>query len=408
MSKLKITTLPYQNDFIVRGATHTGLVAGYGAGKSEAGIMKSIIMKLRYPMYPVAYYLPSYPLIRDIAFPKFEMLLNKFNIQYTLNKTDKEFQTKYGSFILRSMDDPASIIGYEVAYSLIDEVDVLSLTKMNDIYRAILGRNRCYLPNNEINKTDVVGTPEGFRWFYKYYVKETKPNRKLIRARTYDNPFLPKEYIKTLEDSYTPEQVEAYLNGLFVNLNTGTVYKHFDRKLNHSDATIQEGDVLHIGMDFNIMNMNGAVYIIRNNIPIAVAELTKIYDTFSMIKVIQERFKGHSIVIYPDASGKNKSTSGSSDILLLKQANFIIRVGSKNPFVKDRVNSMNMSFCNNKGERNHFVNTDNCPVLTESLEQQSYKNGEPDKSSGFDHICEASGYFIHSRFGLKKRRSSPR
>jgi len=28
------------------------------------------------------------------------------------------------------------------------------------------------------------------------------------------------------------------------------------------------------------------------------------------------------------------------------------------------------------------------------LERQTYKNGEPDKSTGFDHITEAGGYFI--------------
>lgn len=41
---------------------------------------------------------------------------------------------------------------------------------------------------------------------------------------------------------------------------------------------------------------------------------------------------------------------------------------------------MNAMFCNANGERRYLVNVQNCPVYTESLEQQVWAaNGEPDK-----------------------------
>jgi hypothetical protein len=32
------------------------------------------------------------------------------------------------------------------------------------------------------------------------------------------------------------------------------------------------------------------------------------------------------------------------------------------------------------------------------------KNGQPDKSSGFDHLCEAGDYFLYYEYPLKSKR----
>lgn len=57
---------------------------------------------------------------------------------------------------------------------------------------------------------------------------------------------------------------------------------------------------------------------------------------------------------------------------------------------------MNVSFENHLDKSiTYYVNTDKCPRYTESLEQQSYKGGVPDKSSGHDHLNDAGGYFIY-------------
>ena len=121
-----------------------------------------------------------------------------------------------------------------------------------------------------------------------------------------------------------------------------------------------------------------------------------------MIDALKDRFgKTRRIAVYPDASGKAKSTSGLSDFDLLKKAGFVIRADESNPAGRDRVNAMNQSFFSNKQETTHFINPDTCPELTAAIEQIGYKNGVPDKTSGLDHITEASGYFISQRFKSK-------
>ena len=395
-----ISLLPSQVDFINSNHRHTGLVAGFGAGKTQAGVMKIIVKKLQYIGVNVAYYLPTYNLIKDIAVPRISEQLDVLGLTYTVNLSDKFFEVFNGGFsigkiIMRTMDNPTLIVGYEVGYSLIDECDVLPKKKMTTVFNQILARNRVKLPNDEENKTDVVGTPEGFKWFYEFFVTKANDFKKLIKAKTKDNPFLPDNYIESLEDSYTKVQLEAYTEGEFVNLTSGTVYHAFDRQVNHSDREIQSRDVLHIGMDFNITKMSAVVHVTDAKIVTAVEEITNAYDTAEMISIIKVRYPKQKIVVYPDASGNARNTAGDSDIKLLRKAKFTVRVDKSNPSVRDRITSVNSALKNSKGETTYFINTNNCIDYTEALEKLAYKNGVPDKESGFDHVTDGGGYALY-------------
>ena len=79
-----------QLDYMNSNKPNTGFVAGLGSGKSYAATLKTIVKKLQNPTLTVAYYLPTYPLIRDIAFSKFPEMLSEMGIEFVLNKTDKE------------------------------------------------------------------------------------------------------------------------------------------------------------------------------------------------------------------------------------------------------------------------------------------------------------------------------
>ena len=224
----------------------------------------------------------------------------------------------------------------------------------------------------------------------------------LIRAPTSSNPYLPTGYIDQLKRDYSSSQLAAYLDGEFVNLTAGSVYPEFDRKLNLTLETIQRGEPLHVGMDFNVNNMTAVVSVLRGNAPMALDEVTQVRDTPAMIQAIKSRYPGHSITIYPDASGgATKSINASlSDITLLRSAGFTVLSHAKNPAVKDRVLAVNQVI-HNQGMRRLRINPDKCPTLIEGLEQQAYnKNGEPDKANGLDHAVDALGYFIAYKFGI--------
>lgn len=421
---MQVSLTGAQFDFVEAAEQFPAFVGGFGSGKTHAGIWRALRYKLAYPGQNVAYYLPTYDLVSRMAFPRFEEMLSKIGLRFKTNKNEAVIDVEgRGSIIMRTMDVPARIVAYEVADSIVDELDTLPVEKARDVWNKIIGRNRQKKPDGSLNTAGVVTTPEGFRFVYERWEKSPAAGYRLIRASTMSNAVnLPDGYIDSLVASYPANLLLAYLDGLFVNLTAGSVYAEFDRHLNGCATQIQPSEPLHIGLDFNVGNMHAVVAVLRDGNPHFVDELTGMLDTPATIAAIKARFVGHSILVYPDASGNSRKSNNASesDIALLRAAAFKVMVAPSNPAVKDRVLAMNQMICSEatdvtnplgmemRGDkpvrRRLRVNVDACPVLVESLEKQAYdKNGEPDKSGGLDHANDAAGYLIHYRYPVQSR-----
>lgn len=407
-----------QFELVTTDAQFPAMVAGFGSGKTGALIKRLLIKKFEYPDLNVGYYLPTYDLVTTIAIPRFEEALADMgyypggrNPDYRINKSEKMIHIDgCGAIIMRTMDNPGRIVGYEVADSGIDELDTLKEKDAQDVWRKILARNRQKKPDGKKNTIAVGTTPEGFKFVYRQWEKEPPSSEyKLIRASTYSNARnLPETYIEDLKADYPDNLIDAYIEGQFVNLTSGSVYPMFDRVLNGSNEVAGPLEPLHIGMDFNVGKMSAVVWVPRGNWPVAVAELVGILDTPAMISAIKRRFPNNPIYIYPDASGDARATNNASesDISLLRQAGFVVLNNASNPRVRDRVLAMNRMICAGEDHvRRLKVNVEACPAFAEALEKQAYTDkGEPDKTSGHDHAADAGGYFIAFRFPIKDGR----
>lgn len=408
-----------QAEFLQMPHKFRAYVAGFGSGKTWVGCTSICEHFWRWPGINQGYFAPTYPQIRDIFYPTMEEVAAVMGLRVKINQSNHEVHAyegrRYrGTIICRSMEKPETIVGFKIGHALIDELDVMALKKAQTAWRKIIARMRYKVPGL-LNGIDVTTTPEGFKFVYQQFVKAIRENPSLksmyglIQASTYDNELnLPDDYIPSLFASYPPQLISAYLRGQFVNLASGSIYADFDRKLNHTSAAIAPKEVLHIGMDFNVLNMSATVNVIRDGLPMTLQERMKVRDTPAMARILKEDFAdaGHGIVIYPDASGGNKTTKNASesDLSILKQAGFKVEVNAANPAVKDRVNAYNAMILNAGGERRYKINTDACPVTTEALEQQTWgEDGQPDKKTGHDHPNDANGYFIVRRWPIVKR-----
>lgn len=399
-------------------------VAGFGSGKTWVGCSGLLQHHWEHPGINSGYFAPTYPQIRDIFYPTIEDVAADWGLRVQINEGNKEVHIhegrKYrGTVICRSMEKPETIVGFKVGKALVDEIDVLTALKAEKAWRKIIARMR-YKADGLKNGVDVTTTPEGFKFVYQQFVKQLRDKPALneryglIQASTYDNELnLPDDYIPSLFETYPEQLIQAYLDGQFVNLTSGTVYHVYDRKLNGCNSTVEPGEPLFIGMDFNVGKMAAVVHVKRQGLPHAVDELVDGYDTPDMIQRIKERFwrydndtyrKSCEIRVYPDASGGSRKSVNASetDIKLLRQAGFTVVAPSANPPVKDRVNSMNAMFSNAAGERRYRVNAATCPTYADCLEQQVWANGEPDKKSDTDHANDAGGYFIHREYPIVK------
>lgn len=390
---LNLSLLGHQEDFVLSKAKHTILVAGFGSGKTEAAVVKSVVILITTnPRLNVGYYLPNYPLINDIAVPRFSQFFEDNNIKYKYNSSEKVFTTKYGKILLRNMTKPETIVGYETFFSIVDEIDILPKAKAKAVFNKIIARNRQVCPRGRNNSIDLVSTPEGFNFLYNFAVKESSDLKHLIKAKTLDNPFLPDDYIDTLSAQYTIEELTAYINGEFCNLTSGNVYRSYDRDSHNTDVIARLDEKLYIGMDFNIQDMSAVIYTMINKVMYAVDEFTGVYNTEELCSLIREKYPNNKIEVNPDASSRNRRSAGLSDYDVLNEDRwkFDVNIRRKNPEILNRVRGVNKAF----EEGKLFLNSQKCPNFVSALEQQPYKNGLPEKGNGIDGVLDAGGYCI--------------
>jgi hypothetical protein len=406
MPALSATANVPQSQFLAMPHKFRAFVAGFGSGKTWVGCQSMCTHFWRHPRIKAGYFAPTFPHIRDIFYPTIEEVADTMGLRVVTRVSDKEVdfysgKIYRGTALCRSMNNPASIIGFKIGHAMIDELDVMTTEKARLSWMKIIARMRYDEPGLR-NGIDVTTTPEGFKFTHEMFVQalterpELAGTYGLLQASTYDNAAnLPRDYITSLEQTYPKELIGAYLRGQFTNLQSGTVYRSYDRTRCGSNETIQPNEPLFIGMDFNVDHMAATVYVKRDKVWHAVDELKDIYDTPAMIGIINGRWKdkGHKIYVYPDASGKNRKSNdaSTSDIALLQQAGYSVRVNASNPAVKNRIMAVNKAL----EDGTLRVNVRACPTVAKNLEHQAYdKNGEPDKKSGTDHQNDATGYPI--------------
>jgi len=398
-----------QLKFVSSEDKNPALIGGLGSGKSRAGTMRLLSRRLQYPGSNGAYYMPTFDLLKLRALPGFIEDLELLGLSYDINKSEMTINIHgYGFIILRSYDNPVRIVGYEVADSIVDELDTLPIEKAEFVFRKITERNRQKV-KGMVNTIGCVTTPDqGYNGIvYSKWGKDPKEGYNLIKAPTYSNPYLPSDYIEQIRANYDPLLADMYIEGEFVNLSQNKVYHFFDRELHHTDRELTEFDKnIYVSIDFNVGGCCATVNIIEKSKPVAVEEFS-CNNTYDFIDQLSIRYSDKNITVYPDASGDSDSTNASySDIKLIKQAGYRVDAPKANPRIRDRVNSVNKLLSHKELK----INTDKCPNLTHALENQGYdKQGKPEKFNehpAIDDWVDSFGYFINKRYPIHKPASN--
>ena len=398
-------------------------IGGYGSGKTTIKVIQAMKDLTQFPGANIALYDPTFDQIGLNTAPRLEEMLQDLNLKYNYNQKKQTIKVEgYGMFILRSMNNPERIVGYEVFRSHVDEIGVVHPNHVEDVWNKIVARNRQKIyvfdkddkkvidiktkkPLMELNRISAYGTPDdGYGFTYNMWGKDPADGYEYVRAPTHSNvDGLPEGYVEQLKKIYPSGLVDAFIEGFWTNFTSGTVYYAFDRDIHSTPYTVAEGEQLHIGMDFNVYNMAAVVGVVRRGVLYIVDEFIGLRDTPDMIRQIRERYPDNNVIVYPDATGKAVSSKNSSlsDHKLLRDAKFKIKARASNPLIRDRVQSVNAAWENG----NVKVNIETCPSVVESQEQQTYdKNGMPDKKSGLDHTNDGAGYLINWMFGIKRPR----
>ena len=381
-----------------------GVSAGYGAGKTRALCAKAVHLAMANQGFIGVVMEPTGPLIRDIWQSDFDDFLESYGIPYTFRASPLPEYTLHlpggdTKILCRSFENWKRIIGINGAWILADEIDTVDPNVANKAFPKILGRLR----SGNVRQFAAASTPEGFRWMWQTFASEDgkgRKDRRLIRMRTQDNPYLPPDFIERMQANYDPQLLKAYLDGEFVNLTTGQVYDRFDRD---KHVSVHCPDIsrepLRIGVDFNVGNMSAVIAIRVGKSLYVVDEISGAHDTDALAQKIKADYPDHRIYVYPDASGGNHSTNATqTDIAILESYGMSNQSPKSNPFVRDRVAAVQALLENGKGEI-RFKIAASCVKTIECLELQSYtEKGDPDKNAGYDHMNDALGYLIWREF----------
>lgn len=409
--RLDLNLLEHQAQFVEDTTTRNlALVGGYGAGKTKALATKLIVLSILNAGYEGIALSPTYGMSQKVLIPEIEDQLREYQIPFRLNKGELVFYiqvspTKITKLHILAAETYKRAAGINAAFFGVDEADLIA----PDLARAAWQMLSSRLRKGLVYQGCAVSTPEGFNFLWEFFKKEVeeKPelaaNRRLIKAKTLDNPFLPKEYIEELRSQFPAALLEAYMNGEFVNMTGSPVYSSYDKDLNDTELTIEElhKDIgLHCGIDFNNNAMSCTVGYVAANKAFVLDELIGHKNTLALIDAIKTKYGANrAIYVYPDASGAaNKTSASTSDIEQLTAAGFQVFAPKANPRVKNRVNSVNARFANGQKppHRALFVNQRTCKTLVKCLMQQTYKlDGTPVKDGVVDGPVDALGYFVH-------------
>jgi hypothetical protein len=370
---------------------------------------------------------PTGPLIRDIWQNDFDDFLEAYDIPYTFRASPLPEYILHlpggdTKILCRSFENWTRLIGLNLAWCLADEVDTVNKTLAQKAFTKILGRLR----SGNTRQFAAASTPEGYSWLYQNFGTEealAREDRHLIRMRTYDNPHLPPDFIETLKANYDPSLLLAYLEGQWVNLNTGQVYDRFNRDKHvrelpqlltstgqpRKDCQLGQphpDESILLGVDFNVGNMSGILAVRRGNTLHIFDEISGAHDTDALGQEVRRRYGKARILGYPDASGAARSTNSSrSDVAILEAYDIHNMAPKANPPVRDRIAAVQALLENGNGDVRLFVDP-RCKRTIECLELQSYNDkGDPDKEANFDHMNDALGYIVHRCFEVGRATS---
>jgi len=176
----------------------TAYIGGFGSGKTHSLAVQALRECTRGPGLGLIG-ASTYRMLEDTTQRKFFELCPESWIR-TFHRSDSRVTMKNGMEILfRSLENPDRLLGLELSWFGLDEIGIVPL----DTFRMLQGRLR---RKNSSRHGFAVGNPAGpTHWTYDYFVTLAKKHPEtytLIQATTYENTFLPRDYVREMEISF--------------------------------------------------------------------------------------------------------------------------------------------------------------------------------------------------------------
>ena len=369
------------------------LISGRRFGKTYLCITEMMKYASK-PNQKIWYVAPTFKMAKEIAWSNLKEMLNQFNWIDDINETTMSIRIRKTNSVisLKGADNYDALRGTGLNFLILDEFADIDKRTWFEVLRASVA--------DTLGDVLMCGTPKGYgNWSYEMYLKgKQDDNWESYQYTTIQGGMVSKAEIEQAKQDIDIRTFRQEFEGTFENY-AGSVYYNFHPVDSVIDRKIDWEKPLHIGMDFNVDPMSACVTQIEKDKIYAVDEII-IYssNTDEMCQEIRDRYGSKAqIFIYPDPASRQRKTSagGRTDLSILQNAGFKVKVKHKHPSIRDRVNAVNAKLKDSKGVRHIFVSK-SCKTMIKGLQRQIYKENTniPDKEQGFDHMNDALGYLI--------------
>lgn len=376
------------------------VIAGRRFGKTHLAI-RELCYHARIPDREVWYVAPTYKMSKNIVWKKLKAKLVELRWAKKINETELSILLKNGTTIaLKGADNADSLRGVGLDYLILDEFADIDPDAWFEVLRPTLADKQ--------GKALFIGTPKGIaNWSYDMYqYEQTDPaSWKSFQFTTIDGGNVKPEEIEAAKRDLDERTFRQEFLATFETY-AGRIYYSFDRTLNVLEPHDIDTSVLYTGWDFNIDPMS-VVIAVRQGDSLYVIDEIRMFssNTQEAVEEIKSRYPKSRIWAYPDPAARQRKTSagGSTDLTILQNAGFVVKVPNAHTPVRDRINAVNSRLCDSTGIRHLFIHP-KCKYTIEGLERHTYKEGttQPDKDSGYDHQMDALGYMVDYIFPVRR------
>ena len=379
------------------------VVAGRRFGKTFLSTVELLTQSIKGKNRNCWYVAPTYKAAKEIAW---DMLIGTVPREYIskTNETTLTLTLINGSVIsLKGAEKPDNLRGRSLDFVVLDEFADMRPEAWYEVLRPSLSDRQ--------GSALFIGTPKGRNHFYDLWTKgaDKQDDWHSFQFTTIDGGHVSESEIEAAKRDLDERTFNQEYNAQFVNY-AGIIYYNFSREESVSRCR-DDDSVLHVGMDFNLDPMS-AVLAIRDGSVLKIIDEVVIYgsNTDEMVDEINTRYPNRQVIVYPDPASRQRKTSagGRTDLSILQNAGYKVKVRDSHTSIRDRINAVNSRLKSTDGVRHIYIDP-KCKQTIRSLERQTYKEGtnQPDKDSGFDHMNDALGYLVDFLYPIRRQYDIP-
>ena len=257
---------------------------------------------------------------------------------YKYHKDINQIEMGDVTLVIQAVEDPSTIYGLNCAAIYWDECDELPAEIMMEATRSLNERLRQQLVGERSPYAKWTTTSQGLKGLYQTVMqfKDSGVPYMIIRARTKDNIYLPKEYVDSMYAMYNEKERRCFLEGEFLSVDSGLVFPDYNPAKNDLAVDLYDSlntdDVVYISQDFNQNNNNAQAFVVKSGAIVMIKDYI-FPDIRRSPEVLRYDFPDQKIIWIPDMTYKEHFGEFKKE---LRQHKINIAYRACNPNVTDR------------------------------------------------------------------------